>query len=202
MPAQISAIGSDIAIGAISELACRPVSDAWVHPLGFIHVRLGTVGGLRRRVHIWPKRSVQDEPITALQIHNHAFEFRSRVLAGRVTHQPHSVVESTRGPCRLFEVHNTDRGASIVPTTKTCLVDPGPVTAFRASEEYEVRSGVFHRSAALDDLSATLVLARPISGFTSYVVGDRSQRPDDVVWVPVSSDSLKAVAERILEQLR
>lgn len=202
MPAQISAIGPDLAIGAISELACKPVSDAWVHPLGFIHVRLGTVGGLRRRVHIWPKRTVQDERITTLQIHNHAFEFRSRVLTGCVTHQPHSVVESTRGPCRLFEVHNTERGASIVPTSKTCLVNPGHVAACRASEEYVVGPGVFHRSAALDDLSATLVLARPIAGVTSYVVGDRSQRPDDVIWERVSSESLKAVAERILEQLR
>ncbi len=167
----ISHIGPDLAAEVLSKLAAEGASEAWMHPLGFIHIRMGTFEGVRTRVHIWPKKTISTDPAHSLCIHNHAFEFQSRVLTGAVTHQPYDVVAGPKGSCSLFEVRNSERGAAILPTSTKCSIHPGPVSVCKAGVEYRVESGVFHRSAALEDLTATLVLARPVAGVTSYLVG-------------------------------
>lgn len=149
--------------------------SAYVHPYGFAVLRLFTLpNDWGVRLHMWGKSSV---PVAKdWQIHDHAWDLASRVLAGSVIETRfvmQTVQTVERGHRSLYEVERSDLGPGVSELrnvgsvvgygrAKSCLRKEG--------ESYLVRRGVFHTSRAYGE-AATLVVTEPKRTAGARVVG-------------------------------
>lgn len=128
------------------------------HPLGFIHLKLGTIENLGDlRLHIWSdtERKIQKPE---MPIHNHVFTVNSHILIGRVINKEYKITKGA--DYRIYDIYY--EGNSSILRASDCSVNCELVSISmnRTNDFYQVINGDYHESIVADsEFAATLVLA-------------------------------------------
>lgn len=181
-------------------LAGRVDTDAWEHPLGFIHVRLS--GSLPRRhkmrLHIWETRQ---EPTTlgrGGRLHNHAFDFVSHVVAGIVLERRYSVREDIDGTWCCFEVVNSDGRSERKMGPERFAVCHTEEIVHIAGQSYAMAAGDFHDAIALVVPTATVLLARPHPSVRSLLLTEEPDGDYSRPWPRVAAEEVRRKVAGVL----
>lgn len=172
-------------------------ASSFLHPNGFVRLIVGGDGrefGERIRLHLWPS----DIPPKRTDIHNHCWQFRSTVLAGRVEVDTWGTgsVMADAGDARehMYEV-----GSLRAPSVR----DVGPVSlaapvrrSFDRGDSYESDPGTFHRVSAAAGTVTSVHQGRHVR-ITSQVIAHDAPSP----YTPVRSTP-EETAQRLQEVLR
>lgn len=142
-------------------LALLPLIDcktARAHPLGFVLFDVASAGISRIRLHVWPA-SERTLHHSLAQIHDHAFSFRSRCLAGQIANWQYTVESSAQGPYQMYEVAYDNSSSSLRLLDGHWTATRVDESCYEAGETYQMSAGVFHRSVVPNSmLTATLMV--------------------------------------------
>jgi len=132
------------------------------HPLGFIHILIGSVDELRARLHIWTRNSLM-RASTNWPIHDHIWTLHSRVLAGTIENRIYDVQDDLRSAShRVYHVAHRAEDAILEPSDQLVQCTLASSTTYRAGEQYAVPSLRFHSSKVeleIEPVVGTCVLA-------------------------------------------
>lgn len=130
-------------------------TEPTLHPNGFVQYDLpGT-----RRLHIWSPR-LPVAQVVHTPIHDHTFNFRSRVLTGKLHHDVYAWVPEVKNPTHtLFTARPWLTGED---TKLISLNESGEMTlleenVFEEGNEYVFKAGWFHESYGEGDITATVM---------------------------------------------
>lgn len=131
-----------------------------IHPLGFIHTKVGTVENVALRLHLWPEiERPYQEP--RLPIHDHIWRLDSHLLTGRIENRVYDVAETAQEPThRVYQVsYGSDAPKSILrPTETTVRAGLAERSTYTAGDHYSVGLNTYHASRVpADRFTATIV---------------------------------------------
>jgi hypothetical protein len=146
---------------------CRPTypSAPRIHGNGFLQVDLDE----RRRLHVWDHRFPRQR--TDSSIHDHAFSFDSRVLAGTLININFRELRGSNGRGHGWgtATHNTyavardpqsqETRLRLMPNRRVCLV-PRSSVIVHAGDGYHMEEGVFHASFHLGTTVSVITKGR------------------------------------------
>lgn len=133
------------------------------------------------RIHIWSKRSREFSATHVDSIHNHRWNFASRVLAGSFTKELFTTENTDHNDHQHFQFESQGRG---LPNKVTHIGDVAIRTTFKTAierdGEYYLDSRVLHRITPVsNDLSATLFVSSPnLFSFSDVLFSPDSRRQD------------------------
>ena len=141
-----------------------------LHPLGFLACTLLTEGTRKLRLHYWPLAGgAQQSP--ECQIHDHLFEFKSWVLAGKVENIEY--VASPEG--REFSIYQAEyfgNRSTLIKTGATLRLAELNRRTFGVGSAYAVRAGVLHETVRVGAESAfTALVTNDVSSSAPMVCG-------------------------------
>lgn len=172
-------------IGQLLATALQNIGSigGWHHPLGFWHIKLGAVANCKVRLHIWPQSIPLRMIGTIPRIHNHAFNFVSQVISGRVVHTPYEIEWTPRGELQILRVKYSGASSTMMPTRRYCSIRRCRDQGYGVGDIYSMRAGAFHDAVGLDDLTATLLLETPGERVSSMIVGRHNMvSPHKLSW--------------------
>lgn len=111
--------------------------------LGFIQLKLNPVN----RIHFYTK--LLPAIISEEDIHNHRYEFTSKILAGELTQEIFGV--DTEGYNWLMEDESCREGAEAVSQPKEVSIYPLYTGVYSAGTQYTIKPNTFHRVSAKDN---------------------------------------------------
>lgn len=149
------------------------MSEPRLHPNGFIQYDLP---GRQGRLHIWHP----DLPVAQIvhtPIHDHTFDFKSRVIFGRLMHTIYRFDDRVDGDYRLHRaVVSAGEDTRLEPTPLVGNMNVTRIHYFSLGERYTFSAGRFHTSEG-NGLVAT-IMQKTRTGVSEY----------PMVAVPVSVD--------------
>lgn len=143
-----------------------------LHPLGFIACTLLSEGPSKIRLHYWPVEGGSQQSRNC-QIHDHLFNFKSWVFAGKVQNIEYSVCNCQSG-CEMVE-YRTEyvNDLSILSKTgRTLRLKESRRTTYQAGSTYSLSAGAFHETIRLGMSPAfTVLVAQEVSSAPPLVLG-------------------------------
>jgi len=141
------------------------------HPLGFIFCKLSEEGERKIRLHIWPNHHDRMQKPTWL-IHDHLFDLKSWVIAGKIENTEYSVTEGTPN----YRVYNAiyEKDSSVLcRTDKQIFITEHIKYQVSADEKYRVPSGVLHQSVSVSEtISVTVCETIDQPNISPRIAGD------------------------------
>lgn len=110
--------------------------------LGFVQVKLDAT----RRIHFWHPAHGQVTPEE--EMHDHRYDFQSRVLAGEMVHEVWDFVEGEDGDHEMLEVSCSPGAAAGPRSLSRGRVSLAGRYVLRAGSDYFFPAGRFHRGFA------------------------------------------------------
>jgi hypothetical protein len=143
----ISVVVTDLSVDSLRASGCIP---HWFG-LGFIQLKLND----SQRLHFWHPDLAQDVPEE--ELHDHRYEFESKILVGELTHQVFEFKQSEDGDHEMVHVScEPGKEADPKPISRGVLVEAGTYV-MRAGSSYTFPPTGFHRTIAS---SAVTLLTR------------------------------------------
>lgn len=144
-----------------------PIAGAHLHghPLGFRVVRISD-GPLSLRLHLW-KGPACEQP--GFEIHDHAFDLTSYVVAGVVRQRTYSAVRAMDGQHAVYRVTYDDGRSALAHSGCRVRVEAVGDERFAQGETYSLPAGQLHEAYRDNcDTAITLVLttAKTVSPVT------------------------------------
>ena len=157
------------------------------HPLGFLFRTLQDTGDRRVRLHVWPPGAQTSN--LGYDIHDHAFSFVSRTLAGVVRHSSFNVhPQQAATEHVLYEVLYEGQISTLRKTDRFVLVSDDSSQIISPGESYELSHVAFHSTQALGTAgAATLTVMERTSSACPLVVGP-SDGPESLEFARVAPD--------------
>ncbi|PGN53610.1 hypothetical protein CN978_30475 [Priestia megaterium] len=143
------------------------------HPLGFIHIPLGTFNNQSIRLHVWsPKERREQQPF--FPIHTHIFELKSHILSGSLKNATYKVNSSdSTFKSIIYDVEYSKSGSNLKKTTKKINFEKCKEENLTKGDFYSVRRGEFHSSKVnKGDFTATIALTYNKTNETPLVIGE------------------------------
>ena len=132
----------------------KGASFIW-HPLGFILCKLSEEGEKKIRLHIWPNNNDRMQK-PAWLIHDHLFNLKSWVVAGRIENIEYSVEEGTPN-FRVYHARYEEDGSVLYRTDKKVFITEKIRYLVSTGERYSVPSGMFHQSVSVSATTSVTV---------------------------------------------
>lgn len=158
------------------DAVCR---TSYMHPNGWAKIVL--IPANRRtefefRIHAYERRDIED-----CSIHNHAWSFNSMLVAGRLRHQIFDLSEgSTHISRATHPVASADAGSSLQYYQEE-NVEVGFKLVFEhslhAGQPFRIDSSVFHRVAAIEPGTISMVVQEPFERPGALVAYPRGLQP-------------------------
>lgn len=111
--------------------------------LGFIQIKLTE----RYRLHIW----VPDWPVaegSEGELHDHRYEFKSRILKGRIRHEMFAFLPEIGGPVELAEVSCSPDTPMAPRVLRHGRLEPAGIFTLGEGDDYSLPPDIFHRAVA------------------------------------------------------
>ncbi|MBY5751419.1 hypothetical protein [Rhizobium leguminosarum] len=156
--------------------ALARIQEFRLHPLGFFYLRSNAVNGTSSRFHIWPSREfgVPDN-----ECHQHTFDIRSSILAGRMKSELFTFNPSAGGREREFAVEYDIAKSSLRPTGRSGVLERICEFDSHAGASYFLQAGVIHRVSIMQRPCVT-ALATVDRGIEIFSYGqDVAEAPFD-----------------------
>ncbi len=153
-------------------------ADSYRHTNGFDRLTLPYLSETDcvLRLHVWPYGSADAD------LHNHAWDFHSQIILGRLANVSHRVLPSSApedGPYRHYE-HKSIEGGRAYSLTQcgSAAVVPSDEQVCRRGQAYQQSATTVHAVRTDKDITATLVLELPPSRDHSdvYVRAELTER--------------------------
>ncbi len=125
------------------------------HPLGFILCKLSEEGEKKIRLHIWPNNNDRMQK-PAWLIHDHLFNLKSWVVAGRIENIEYSVEEGTPN-FRVYHARYEEDSSVLYRTDKKIFITEKIKYLVSAGERYSVPSGMLHQSVSVSETTSVTV---------------------------------------------
>jgi hypothetical protein len=132
----------------------KGASFIW-HPLGFIFCELSKERERKIRLHIWPNNNDRMQK-PAWLIHDHLFNLKSWVVAGRIENIEYSVEEGTPN-YRVYYARYEGDSSVLYRTDKEIFITENIRYLVSAGEGYSVLSGVLHQSVSVSETTSVTV---------------------------------------------
>jgi len=164
----------------LQQSAADPAQVEWTrersyrHANGFLKLTIAEARGVRLRMHIWPTAQTWNG-----NIHNHRWNFASRILTGTMEDSRFTVTEPGRGSiaaryCRDVEnVEDLTRFREVGVKLDSRMLHREGSTYTMNSDSFHMISGSYSRSDEIVSLVITCAPVRP----DSLVVGLGGERP-------------------------
>ncbi|MFJ7680280.1 hypothetical protein ACIQXQ_19830 [Peribacillus sp. NPDC097198] len=159
-------------IEAINHLEESGYIEGNWHPLGFIHIPLGTFEDHAIRLHIWSHRERRSQK-PFYPIHTHKFELKSHILSGSLRNYIYdsSFVSSEQNI--IYNVEYNSRESIIKQTGQKVIVEKRIEGIYKKGDYYSVKRGDFHSSEVDEgDFTATIALTYNIQDDSPLVIGE------------------------------
>lgn len=118
-----------------------------VHPNGFLQLDLDLEGV--RRLHVWDSRLPRQSVRTP--IHDHAFSFRSEVIAGELTNLTYEVEQNDGGDYEFWQrVKGEGEETTLASSGERYTIRLGNTAVISAGCEYEFKARDFHDTVCVD----------------------------------------------------
>lgn len=125
------------------------------HPLGFRVVRISD-GPVSLRLHLW-KGAACEQP--GFEIHDHAFDLKSYIVAGVVRQRTYSAVSAIDGQHAVYRVTYEDGRSALAHSGERVRVEPVDDERFAQGDTYTLPAGQLHEANREGcDTAITLVL--------------------------------------------
>lgn len=132
----------------------RPFS--W-HPLGFIVCTMIVEGSRKARLHYWPAAQNGRAQSDVGGIHDHIFEFKSWVLAGKVVNREYEISKLGSTYARYDTIYNGN-SSIIVKSDERITLAPVGEASYCAGSQYNLQAGRFHQTVSDATSSAVTLL--------------------------------------------
>lgn len=134
----ISVVVTDLTVDSLRQSGCIP---HWFG-LGFIQLKLNDT----QRLHFWHPDLVQD--VSEEELHDHRYEFTSKVLVGELTHQVFEYVEFPLGDHEMVRVAcEPGKDVDPIPLSRGTIHDAGTYV-MKTGSQYTFPPTGFHRTIA------------------------------------------------------
>ena len=125
------------------------------HPLGFVMCKLSDEGDRKIRLHIWPNDRSREQKPTWL-IHDHLFDLKSWVLAGKIENTVYGA-DSSPPNFRIYQASYVNDKSILNRTKRTLSIKEESKSVIASGGVYEVQSGILHRSISLSNKTSVTV---------------------------------------------
>lgn len=146
---------SDLTAIDIIQLAKKQNGKFIWHPLGFILCKLSEEGERKIRLHIWPNNNDRMQK-PAWLIHNHIFDLKSWVIAGKIENTEYSEVEGEPN-YRAYNARYEKDNSVLYRTDSLICLTKNNCSLINAGEVYKVPSGILHQSISLSESTSLTV---------------------------------------------
>ncbi len=127
-----------------------------VHGNGFIQLDLDD----RNRLHVWGDPRIPKQEVST-PIHDHVFDFRSRIIIGRLINMVYEYSPNPFGDYRVYKSAVREGKDTILePTSSVGYLEieyAEMVSANSVSRDYALSEGKIHESFAPDGVAATVI---------------------------------------------
>lgn len=177
----------------------------WVHPLGFVHVKVLLNGNEDNKIRFrfWStKMDVSTLGVTD-RIHDHAFDFTSFILCGDVVEKRYDIIFDSFGTHSIWEVENLGGRSTLRKTTVKCMLKESENIDHSSRSFYKMRAGLFHDAISATDCTATLVFETPRPEVASLVICPNDvEKIGDNKWPEVAQQEIVNLIGKVLEKRR
>jgi hypothetical protein len=146
----------DCALRVIDATISSPMGIAVIwHPLGFANIKYRIDRDTCLRIHVWP-RAQRQKPGAALSgIHDHTWDLRSWVLAGRLTNRRFEMIDASEHGAthEVVDIEMDGPVDRLSATGSWVTLRTVSCTSYGPGDSYDVEAGSFH---------ATEIDARPV----------------------------------------
>ena len=162
---RVAPVPPALARRALDEVAAAlPLLAVRQHPLGFMHVDLEPVSGRAgARLHVWTGTFLAGAD-TLGRLHDHVWELRSAVLAGRLVDHVLEPEPAPLGEHRAYRVRYGPKGNALEPLPGRWSLRESAARERGRGQSYALAPGLVHRTEIVDLPTATLVLAVAVLG--------------------------------------
>ena len=184
-----AALNDPSSIEAIAQQSYR-------HQNGFVKIPLKTKNGEKFRLHVYRVGAKADK-----NIHNHRWDFESKVLCGSLPMHLYEVVEGNSH--RLHRYRRKGRLYAIEYMRKIGLIESQLVN-IRAGKKYFMKNHLYHKIAAVKELTITYMITRKAVEKTCDLINvkDMSSTGEGIDEPPLSVQHVKENLELILEKIQ
>ena len=125
------------------------------HPLGFILCKLSEDGDRKIRLHIWPNNNDRMQK-PAWLIHDHMFDLKSWVVAGKIENTEYSLTEG-KPNYRVYNARYEKDSSVLYRSDRLICLSKNKKSLLNVGEIYEVPSGVLHQSVSSSESTSLTV---------------------------------------------
>ena len=187
-----------------SELLAANVctSHAHWHVLGFVEVVLLSTARETLRLHLW-RNVPASEPIW--RVHDHSYDLRSLVVAGRLQDQRYRVVPDSGGKSQLYRVSYGPKGSKRIKLEQRVRCIEMDRLERGTDQTYRIPVGTFHSTVLATGCSAAITVVqtgRSTNGPPRVVGTVDGAEAYDYVTRKVNSVTLDEWSRFIIDELR
>ncbi len=170
--------------------------QSYRHQNGFYKIPLMAKNGEKFRLHVYRVGAKADE-----NIHNHRWDFESKVLCGSLPMHLYEVVEGDTH--RLHTYLRKGRLYVIQYLRKIGLIE-SPLINIRAGKKYVMKNSLYHKIATVKMLTITYMTTRKTTQRTCDLINkkDKSSTGEGVDEPPLSFQQVKENLELILQKIQ
>ena len=170
--------------------------QSYRHQNGFVKIPLKTKNGEKFRLHVYRVGAKADK-----NIHNHRWDFESKVLCGSLPMHLYEIVEGNSH--RLHTYLRKGRLYTIEYLHKIGLIESGLIN-IRAGKKYLMKSHLYHKIAAVKELTITYMVTRKTVQKTCDLINvkDMSSSGEGIDEPPLSVQEVRKNLELILEKIQ
>lgn len=169
--------------------------QSYRHQNGFDKIPLKTKNGEKFRLHVYRVGAEADE-----NIHNHRWDFESKVLCGSLPMHLYEIVEGNSH--RLHTYLRKGRLYIIEYLRKIGLIESQLIN-IRAGKKYFMKNHLYHKIAAVKELTITYMTTRKTDQNTCHLINvmDKSST-EGIDEPPLSVQRVKENLQLILEKIQ
>lgn len=170
--------------------------QSYRHQNGFVKIPLKTKNGEKFRLHVYRVGAKADK-----NIHNHRWDFESKVLCGSLPMHLYEIVEGNSH--RLHTYRRKGRLYTIEYLRKIGLIESQLIN-IRAGKKYLMKNHLYHKIATVKELTITYMVTRKTVQKTCDLINvkDMSSTGEGVDEPPLSVQQVKENLELILEKIQ
>lgn len=170
--------------------------ESYRHQNGFYKLPLMTKNGEKFRLHVYRVGAKADE-----NIHNHRWDFESKVLWGSLPMHLYEVVE---GNSHRLHTYLRKGRLYIIQYLRKIGVIESPLINIRAGKKYVMKNSLYHKIATVKMLTITYMTTRKTTQKTCDLINekDMSSTGEGVDEPPLSFQQVKENLELILQKIQ
>lgn len=177
----------------------------WIHPLGFVHVKVLIDGNDTEKVRFrfWKNKMDVSSVGVSDRVHNHAFDFTSFILCGKLLEKRYNTIFDPVGSHRIWEVESPGGRSLLRKTTIKCNLSESKGIHHSSRSLYKMKVGIFHDVIAICDYTATLVFETPRAEIASLVICSKDvEKITNNAWPEVSQEQIRTFIEQVIQRRR